>query len=488
MKTIFLLFDSLNRRSLAPYGCDTIRCPNFQRLEKRSITFDQCYAGSLPCIPARRDFHTGRLSFPHRSWGPMEPYDQSFIQCLRDRGIYTHLISDHTHYWEEGGGNYHTKYDSWEIVRGQEGDSWAPAIDPCDTSKLLGRKDSARVHDIANRKWLEKSGQYPIDEIGSNTLRFLDENHNKDNWFLHVESFDPHEPFFTHSEFQKGYEDSYTGQEFDWPDYKKADESPEQVEHCINRYRALVTACDDLLGKILDRMDHYSLWDDTALVVTTDHGYLLGEHGWWAKTVQPVYNEISHIPMFWWDPTQRERGWHSSQLVQTYDIAPTFLEAYGIPVPKVMTGKSIDLTAADGAQRDKKHCLFGIHGCHLNITDGRYVYMRRPREKQLNEYTLMPCNMKRAFPIEMMEKATLHPPFDFTCGCPVLQLPTGPWADIDFEEYGDMLFDLESDPDQMHPVEFPEVTERLCAMMCETFKEHDAPAEAYTYWGLERTE
>ena len=70
MKVIFVLFDSLNRRSLECYGGTAVRTPNFQRLARRCVTFDNHYVGSLPCMPARRDMHTGRLSFLHRSWGP----------------------------------------------------------------------------------------------------------------------------------------------------------------------------------------------------------------------------------------------------------------------------------------------------------------------------------------------------------------------------------------------------------------------------------
>ncbi|SLN45548.1 sulfatase-like hydrolase/transferase [Pseudooctadecabacter jejudonensis] len=66
MKTVFLLFDSLNRRALSCYGGDTVT-PNFQRLADRGITFDNHYVGSLPCMPARRDIMTGRLNFMHRS-------------------------------------------------------------------------------------------------------------------------------------------------------------------------------------------------------------------------------------------------------------------------------------------------------------------------------------------------------------------------------------------------------------------------------------
>src|SRR5699024_6107950 len=78
MKTVFLLFDSLNRLMLEPYGGKLLDTPNFRRLASRSITFDKHYIGSMPCIPARRDMQTGRHTFLHRSWGPLEPFDNSF--------------------------------------------------------------------------------------------------------------------------------------------------------------------------------------------------------------------------------------------------------------------------------------------------------------------------------------------------------------------------------------------------------------------------
>ena len=56
--------------------------PNFDRLAERAVTFDSHYVGSMPCMPARRDMQTGRLDFLHRSWGPLEPFDNSFPELL----------------------------------------------------------------------------------------------------------------------------------------------------------------------------------------------------------------------------------------------------------------------------------------------------------------------------------------------------------------------------------------------------------------------
>ena len=70
MKTVLIMYDSLNKLSLQPYGNREIITPNFQRLARHSVTFDNFFAGSLPCMPARRELQTGRLNFLHRSWTP----------------------------------------------------------------------------------------------------------------------------------------------------------------------------------------------------------------------------------------------------------------------------------------------------------------------------------------------------------------------------------------------------------------------------------
>ena len=119
MKTVFVLFDSINRLMLEPYGSKILKTPNFQRLSEKAVTFDSHYIGSMPCMPARRDMQTGRHSFLHRSWGPMEAFDNSFPELLKKKKVHSHLISDHYHYWEDGAATYHTRYSSHEFIRGQ---------------------------------------------------------------------------------------------------------------------------------------------------------------------------------------------------------------------------------------------------------------------------------------------------------------------------------------------------------------------------------
>lgn len=129
MRAIMIMFDTLSKRFLSNFGNEWIKTPNFQRLQKKMITFDNFYGGSLPCIPARRELHTGMYNFPFRSWGPLEVFDQSAIEKLKNNGVYAHIVTDHSHYWEDGGATYLPRYSSWEGFRGQEGDRWVPRME-----------------------------------------------------------------------------------------------------------------------------------------------------------------------------------------------------------------------------------------------------------------------------------------------------------------------------------------------------------------------
>ncbi len=485
------MFDSLNRRMLKPYGCDWVHTPNFSRLAEKSVKFTNSFVGSMPCMPARREIHTGRLNFLHRSWGPIEPFDDSMPEILKKNGIYTHIVTDHYHYWEDGGCTYHTRYNSWEAVRGQEGDPWK--ADLTDSVKMPKTVDNPNAkpfmrQDWVNRGYMKELKDFPQSRTFDLGLEFLKKNHTADNWFLTIETFDPHEPFFAAQEFKDKYkDDDYCGAFFDWPAYAPVKETPDEVEHCRLQYAALVSMCDANLGKVLDMMDEHNLWDDTMLIVNTDHGFMLGEHGSWAKCWLPFYNEIAHTPLFIWDPRAKKTG-TCEQLVQTIDLAPTLLDYFNQSVPADMEGAPLAETiAADKPVR--KAALFGLHGAHVNCTDGRYVYMRAPVNKDsspLYEYTHMATHMRHSFGIDELQKIEIAPPFKFTKGCPTMKIKGRPWRD--YQQYGNLLFDLQSDPLQLQPLNDEKIEKRMIKLMIELMKADDAPIEQYERLGLNEIE
>lgn len=150
---------------------------------------------------------------------------------------------------------------------------------------------------------------------------------------MQIETFDPHEPFDSPQEFRNLYEDHYNGPHFDWPSYAPVTETKEVVEHGRKEYAALLSMCDRNLGRILDFMDNYNMWDNTMLIVNTDHGFMLGEKDWWAKSVMPCYNELANTPFFLWDPRSKVKNDGSQSLCQTIDIPRTLLEFFHIDRP-----------------------------------------------------------------------------------------------------------------------------------------------------------
>lgn len=487
MKAIMVMFDSLNRRMLPAYGCDWVHAPNFARLAERSVTFDNCYVGSMPCIPARRELHTGRYNFLHRGWGPLEPFDDSMPQLLSESGVYTHLASDHQHYWEDGGATFHSRYDSWEFFRGQEGDKWkgqvsAPAIPEC----LQPLPHPMWRQDWVNRQFIREEADFPQTRTFDAGIDFIQRNATADNWFLQIETFDPHEPFYVHDTYRQQYPDDYDGLHFDWPGYQAVTETPEQVQHIRMQYAALLSMCDRSLGRVLDLMDELQLWDDTQLIVCTDHGYLLGEHGWWAKSVQPWFNEVAHTPLFVWDPRCAVRGERRQALAQMIDLAPTLLDYFGVPVPTDMQGKPL-LQRLRHDEPARPGNLFGSFGAQVNVTDGRYVYMRGPLDPQHNqplfEYSLMPMRMRSRMELAPLRQAVLHPPFSFTKLTPVLQLPARPSLHS-AERYGTLLFDLKNDPGQKQPLVDDALELRMIGMLLNMMRANEAPPEQYQRLGL----
>jgi arylsulfatase A-like enzyme len=495
MKTVFVLFDSLNRHMLGAYGGTRIPTPNFDRLAERTRVYDKHYVGSLPCMPARRDLLTGRLTFLHRSWGPLEPFDNAFPELLKSKGVHSHLITDHYHYWEDGGATYHNRYSTFEFVRGQESDPWKAMVQPhwerlrekYHEAQTGGGPISKYGPHIINREFIKEEKDFPSVQCFAHGLEFLDMNRDADDWLLQIETFDPHEPFFAPDRFKEPFRTDWDGPIRDWPRYGRVEELPDEANELRANYYAIVSLCDFLLGQLLDYFDEHDLWKDTALVVTTDHGFLLGEHDFWAKNRMNMYEEIVHIPLFVYDP--RDPGARRvSRLTQSVDVGPTFLDLYGIAPPPESEGFSLL------SEREREAVLFGYFGGAVNVTDGRYTYHRFPADldsQEIFQYTLMPTHLSQRFTPEELSTSTLAPPFGWTKQVPVLKVPVtqrspmysnyGPGALLEKET---RLYDLHVDAGQTEPLDNAVVEDRMIELLTGLMEANEAPAEAFTRLGL----
>jgi hypothetical protein len=149
-----------------------------------------------------------------------------------------------------------------------------------------------------------------------------------------------------------------------------------------------------------------------------------------------------------------------------------------------MLGKPLrDTIASDTPVREAG--LFGVFGGHINVTDGRYVYMRAPATSEnqpLFHYTYMPTGMREFLNVATLQRAELAEPFRFTKGCRTMKLPGKSW--FNHEHFGTLLFDLETDPGQTNPLKDAATERRMVAHMLRLMRECDAPAEQYQRIGL----
>ncbi|MBO9608930.1 MAG: sulfatase [Paenibacillaceae bacterium] len=489
MKAIVVLIDTLNRHSLSVYNSDTrVLAPNIERFARRSAVFGNHWAGSLPCMPARRDIFTGRLGFLERGWGGMEPFDVTLQERLTQGGVFSHLVTDHYHYFATGGENYVQPFTTWEFHRGQEFDPWVSTVKPpVMPASHIGRVNAQYER---NRSLLASEEQYPTARTFQSACDWLEANRDADRFFLMVEPFDPHEPFDCPQEYLDLYGDTYDGPRYNWPNYGANPEEEEATAHLRNRYAGLLTMVDRRFGKLLDTLDRLQLWDDTLVVLTTDHGFLLGEHDMLGKNVMNVYNELAHLPLLVHLPGGAGAGRRIDALTQNIDLMPTLLDYFGLPVPASVRGGSL-LALLNGRQdRLREAAIYGYFGLDVNVTDGAFTYFRTPARSD-NQ----PCYLYTAMPTAFRRSVRAERPEDVACGAflsgtdyPVLRFPArgaGPELGHALLARKTQLFDIRADYLQRRPLDDAALEERMIRLMVGAMQEAQAPAEQFARLGLD---
>jgi hypothetical protein len=300
-------------------------------------------------------------------------------------------------------------------------------------------------------------------------IQWIDDNRGSDDWFLQLELFDPHEPFYVMRKYLDLYSDTWDGPVYDWPGYGVVKDQPEAVEHIKKCYAALVTMTDHWLGKLFDKLDAEDAWRDTMVVLTTDHGTMLAEHDYWMKNMMPVYNEIARIPLIVHLPGSARAGSRVSAVTQTTDLMPTFLDYFGAPAPPHLHGSSIR-AALEENQTIHPAILYGYFGMAVNVTDGRYTYFRNPIEAEttVNAYTAMPTEFHSFMPRDALAAAETGRFLGHTYNIPLYKIPQKGHAPhrhgiAEGEPYVAIhdLYDLDGDAAQEKPLEDPALKQRF---------------------------
>lgn len=490
MRTILILLDTLNRRYLSAYGGEGVKTPHIDRLADRSAVFEQHWSGSLPCMPARRDILTGRTAFLEKGWGGIEPFDRTLAAALRNEGIFSHIVTDHYHYFATGGENYCQSFDTWDFHRGQEHDPWF---------SYAGKREQAIPHygrfsiqRELNVMSMKGEASYPGPRTMDAACDWLERNKNEDRFFLMVEAFDPHEPFDAMPDDLALYGDDYVGPRYDWPNYGDVDVPEEAESHLRRRYAANLTMIDRALGRLLDTMDRHGLWEDTLVIFTTDHGFLLGEHRQMGKNVMHVYNELAHLPLMISMPGVDCAGKRIRALTQNIDLMPTILDYMGAAVPGTVKGHSLLPLVKGTAEKVRDAAIFGYHGMAVNVTDGRYTYMRAPANEDNSPcyaYTAMPTTFRAYLDAERREDIEAGRFLAYT-DYPVFRFPestTGKPYARNRNVLRSLLFDMESDYAQLHPIRNGELEAMMTKKLIAAMSEADSPQEQFIRLGLDNT-
>ncbi|MDE0037678.1 MAG: sulfatase [Gammaproteobacteria bacterium] len=359
MKNIILLItDTFRYDNLGARATRCVRTPELDAFAaQRATEIEGFYTGSFPTIPHRTDVATGRLGWPHYPWQPIDLSGRNHIaRGLARDGYATQLLCDCPHLFNA---RFNQGFQAAYQHRGQEGDRHLlhlndditevmPAAKTRATPSFQGRT-LADMHRWINR-YASREDETFCAKTAATAVQWLEENHLAAPFFLWVDFFDPHEPWDPPEYLVRKYDPDYDGEPMLHCNYGPAtDYSPEELNNLWAHYAAETELVDRHLGRILQKIDDLALWDDSIVVVTSDHGTSLGEHNRTGKSnicdyderYWPIYPEVGHVP-FLIAGGDVPRGISLDMLAQPVDIQPTLSDLAGIELdpPEAFDGRS----------------------------------------------------------------------------------------------------------------------------------------------------
>ncbi|MEL6585509.1 MAG: sulfatase-like hydrolase/transferase [Pseudomonadota bacterium] len=463
---LWIMADQLRYDYLSCYGHPHLHTPHIDALAARGVRFTNCYVQSPVCGPSRMSAYTGRYVRSHGStWNGMplrvgEPTLGDHLRAAGARAVLvgkTHMIADlEGMAWlgidptsEIGVRRSECGFEPFERDDGLHPDSRRQQWSAYDDYLVAhGYNSDNPWEDFANSgvdddgavlsAWLLKNSRLAANmpeehsETAYMTTRAMDfmEEAMADGrpWMCHLSYIKPHWPYIVPAP----YHDMYDAQHIIDPVRSQAErESAHPLmrayldarvcrsfardhvrTHVIPAYMGLIKQLDDNLGRLFAWMDGKGLRDNTIIAFCSDHGDYMGDH-WMGD--KDFYHEMAvKVPLIIADPrpgADATRGQVSDALVEMIDLAPTFMAALGAaPKPHVIEGR--DLTPV-------------LHG-----TDGF------SRHYVISEHDYHWSEMARALEVPQ-EDAHTTMIFD------------GRWKYIRCEGFDPVLFDLESDPQEL---------------------------------------
>lgn len=393
---LFIISDDLTSTALGCYGNTVCKTPNIDRLAARGMRFTQAYCQGTYCGPSRASFMSGY--YPHATGvqGYTNPRPQigdraTWSQHFKNASYYAARVSKIFHMGVPGGiedgGDGADDELSWTERFNSQGPEWkAPGLG----ETLEGNPDGKKPVIGGNTFVIVAAdGDDMVHSDGKTAAkaRELIEKHAQDPFFLAVGFVRPHVPFVA----PKKYFDMYPADEMtlpekvpgDWDDIPKPGinyktslnmkmDVPKQKK-AVSGYYAAVSFMDAQVGKVLDALEKSGQMDNTIIIFTSDHGYHLGEHDFWAKV--SLHDESARVPLIISVPGKKPGV--SGSLVELLDLYPTTAKLCGLEVPARLQGKDIS-PILDDPEAKVHDTVFSVSGSRngLMLCDDRWVFIQ----------------------------------------------------------------------------------------------------------------
>ncbi len=456
---LFIMCDQLRFDYLGCAGHPTLQTPNIDKLAARGVRFDKAYVQSPICGPSRMSFYTGRYVRSHGStWNkfPLRVGEMTLGDHLSKLDVRT-VLCGKTHMAADTEGmkrlginpdsaiGVHISecgFEVWDRLDGLHPDG---AQEPSHYNDYLRGLDyggpnpweqwansaHGEKDDEILSGWLMSHADKParIEEEDSETpyttsraIEFMEQSKDK-SWCLHLSYIKPHWPYIVPAPYHDMYdkddvipvlrdeverEDPHPLLEaYHQHRFSKVFCRDEVRERVIPAYMGLIKQIDDQIGRLMTYLEESGQLDDTLIVFTSDHGDYLGDH--WLGEKELFHEQSVKIPLIIVDPSKdadQSRGSVSDALIESIDLAPTFVDFFGGDVPDhILEGKSLlphirhsapverdfVISEYDYSSRLARSLLQkDIKDCRLTMVyDGRYKLIHvegyRPMLYDLNE-------------------------------------------------------------------------------------------------------
>jgi arylsulfatase A-like enzyme len=344
MNVIWITADTFRRDHLGCYGHPYIKTPALDALAAKSTRFDRHYAAGFPTMPTRADHHSGRWAMTFMGWEPLPDHVTTLAETVAAAGIHTTAVVDTPFYWRNGM-NYDRGFQSFFPIQGQQGSFRG-------RPQEIGHREAWDV-----RAHWRKESDTCVAQTMTKAGEWL-ERHYKEQFFLYVDTWDPHEPWDAPAYYTEQYMPDYDG-EIVHPTYSPGEGDTEEKRAVMAKAHATycgeITMVDTWISRLLRKLENTGIADRTAIIFTSDHGFHFGEHGGMfgklhllARSTEeagtgwgfsPLYEELVSLPLLVHVPGVDAGSYDG--LTSTIDVMPTTLSLFGIDVPDYVDGLSL---------------------------------------------------------------------------------------------------------------------------------------------------